>query len=98
MMRDQWEVLDSQDMFLGILQEDNMSRALLRRFLLGSFLPQDYDLLINERQVADFRQRFNIFRYELHLDFSMDKDQSLDRRLGIAAGILLGTIEGKQRS
>jgi uncharacterized protein YxjI len=97
-MRDEWEVLDVYDQFLGILQEDNMARALLRRFLLGSLLPQDYDLLIGEQRVADLRQQFNIFRYELNLDFSMDTAHQLDHRLGIAAGILLGTIEGKQRN
>jgi uncharacterized protein YxjI len=95
-MRDEWEVLDVYDQYLGILQEDNLTRALLRRFLLGSLLPQDYDLLIGEQRVADLRQQFNLFRYELNLDFSMDTAHQLDHRLGIAAGILLGTIEGKQ--
>jgi uncharacterized protein YxjI len=95
-MRDEWEVLDVYDQYLGILQEDNLTLALLRRFLLGSLLPQDYDLLIGEQRVADLRQQFNLFRYELNLDFSMDTAHQLDHRLGIAAGILLGTIEGKQ--
>jgi hypothetical protein len=70
----------------------------LRRFLLGTLLPQNYDILFNSGRVADLRQRFNLFRYELDLDFSMDPTHRLDRRLGIAAGILLGTIEGKQDS
>jgi uncharacterized protein YxjI len=96
LIRDEWEVLDIYDQFLGILQEDNLTRALLRRFLLGSLLPQDYDLLIGEHRVADLRQQFHLFRYELNLDFSMDTAHQLDRRLGVAAGILLGTIEGKQ--
>jgi uncharacterized protein YxjI len=96
LIRDEWEVLDIYDQFLGILQEDNLTRALLRRFLLGSLLPQDYDLLIGEHRVADLRQQFHLFRYELNLDFSMDTAHQLVRRLGVAAGILLGTIEGKQ--
>jgi hypothetical protein len=49
-------------------------------------------------RVADLKQRFNPFRYELDLDFSMDTTNRLDRRLGIAAGILLAAIEGKQDS
>jgi hypothetical protein len=32
----------------------------------------------------------------LNLDFTMDTAQQLDRRLGIAAGILLAAIEGRQ--
>jgi hypothetical protein len=95
-LRDEWEVLDAAERPLGALQEDDMTRAMLRRFLLGRFLPQDYDILINGQQVADLRQRFNLFRYELDLDFRMDPGQRLDHRLGIAAAILLGTIEGRQ--
>ena len=68
----------------------------MRRFLLGSLLPQNYDMTFGETRVADLRQRFNLFRYELDLDFSMDIARMLDRRLGIAAGILLATVEGKQ--
>jgi hypothetical protein len=60
------------------------------------FLPQNYDLTLGGKRVADLRQRFNLFRYELDLDFSMDSARRLDRRLGLAAGILLAAIEGKQ--
>ncbi len=83
---------------LGVLCEDNVTRALLRRLLLGTLLPQDYDILIGETRVADLRQRFNLFRYEMDIDFSMDTVRRLDRRLGIAAAILLGIIEGRQQS
>jgi uncharacterized protein YxjI len=96
MVRDEWELLDANDAPLGILYEDSMSQALLRRFLLGSWLPQNYDIISREQRVADLRQRFNLFRYELNLDFSMDLSQRLDRRMGIAAAILLATIEGRQ--
>ena len=96
MFRDEWEVLDANDQPRGLLFEDTMQLALLRRFLLGSLLPQNYDLTFGETRVADLRQRFNLFRYELDLDFSMDTARMLDRRLGIAAGILLATVEGKQ--
>jgi hypothetical protein len=96
MLRDEWLVLDPADQQIGILQEDNLTQALLRRFLLGSLLPQNYDLIMQDQRVADLRQRFNLFRYELEIDFRFDSQQRLDRRLGIAAAILLGTIEGKQ--
>jgi uncharacterized protein YxjI len=98
LLQDEWEILDSQDIKIGVLREDNMTRALLRRLLLGAFLPQDYDIVIGESRVADLRQRFNLFRYEMDLDFSMDTVRRLDRRLGIAAAILLGIIEGRQES
>jgi len=98
MFRDEWEVLDAADQPIGMLFEDSVGQALLRRFLLGSLLPQNYDLTIGEQRVADLRQKFNPFAYQMILDFSMDTTNKLDRRLGIAAGILLAIIEGKQRS
>ena len=96
MLRDEWEVLDANDNVKGMLFEDSMSLAMLRRLLLGSWLPQNYDITFGESRVADLKQNFNLFRYELHLDFSMDVSHMLDRRLGIAAGILLAAVEGKQ--
>ncbi len=95
-LRDTWDILDANNQPVGILQEDSQGRALLRRMLLGSLLPQNYDALIGGRRTADLRQKFNPFRYELLMDFSEDTQRSFDRRLGIAAGILLAAIEGRQ--
>ena len=97
-LRDEWEVLDANDRLIGQLFEDSVAMALLRRLLLGSWLPQNYDLTVGETRVADLKQNFNLFRYELNLDFSMDTTHRLDRRMGIAAGILLAAVEGKQDS
>lgn len=95
-LRDEWQALDANDNQIGVLFEDSMGLALLRRFLLGSWLPQNYDIALGEARVADLKQNFNLFRYELNLDFSMDIAHALDRRLGIAAGILLAAVEGRQ--
>jgi hypothetical protein len=95
-LRDEWEVLDANDHVIGKLFEDSVGLAMLRRLLLGSLLPQNYDITVGESRVADLKQRFNPFRYELDLDFTMDAGRLLDRRLGIAAAILLATVEGKQ--
>jgi len=96
MLRDEWQVLDANEDQIGVLFEDSMGMALLRRFLLGSLLPQNYDITLGGARVADLKQNFNLFRYELNLDFTMDPSQKLDRRLGIAAGILLAAVEGRQ--
>jgi uncharacterized protein YxjI len=97
-LRDEWEVLDANDQVIGKLFEDSVGLAMLRRLLLGSLLPQNYDMTVGESRVADLKQRFNPFRYELDLDFTMDAGRLLDRRLGIAAAILLAAVEGKQSS
>lgn len=95
LMQDEWEILDVNDRPFAILKEDSLFLALLRRFLSG-LVPQNYDVLINAQRVADFKQNFNPFTYRLNMDFSLDSMNQLDRRLGIAAGILLAAIEGRQ--
>lgn len=95
LLRDEWEILDLNDNPIGKLFEDSMGLALIRRFLTN-LVPQNYDITIGTNRVADLKQNFNPFSYQLNLDFSMDIARQLDRRLGIAAGILLAAIEGKQ--
>src|SRR4030067_2342976 len=77
-LRDEWEVLDANDNVVGKLFEDSVGMPLLRRLLLGSLLHQNYDMTIGEARVADLKQNFNPFRYELNLDFSMDMGRLLD--------------------
>jgi uncharacterized protein YxjI len=95
-LRDEWEVLDASDRAIGLCFEDNMAMAMLRRLVLGTLLPQSYDMTLGETRVADMKQRFNLFAYEMDVDFSMDAGQKLDHRLGIAAAVLLAIVEGKQ--
>jgi hypothetical protein len=78
------------------LFEDSVGLALLRRLVAGSLLPQNYDITMGVDRVADLKQRFNLFAYQLDIDFSMDTARQLDHRIGIAAGILLAVVEGKQ--
>jgi hypothetical protein len=96
MVQDEWEVFDPQEKSLGILKEDSLGQALIRRILLGTLMPQNYDLNFGTERVADYKQRFQLFSYVLDIDFQMDPGKNLDRRLGLAAAILLATIEGHQ--
>ena len=94
MIKDEWSILDNNDFSIGLIQEDNLMLALLRRFI--GLIPQSFKVEMNGSTVAEFKQNFNPFVVKLNLDFSMDQKQTLDRRLGLAAGILLCVIEGKQ--
>ncbi len=47
-------------------------------------------------KVASMDQAFNPFVYRLLVDFSFDSRCRLDRRVGIAAAILLAAVEGRQ--
>src|ERR671919_1243606 len=50
-LRDEWEVLDANDNVVGKLFEDSVGLALLRRLVLGSWLPQNYDMTVGESRV-----------------------------------------------
>lgn len=93
--RDEWIVKNSQDEEIGILQEDSMGMAMIRRLLLN-LIPQNYDLNINNKRVSDLRQIFTFFGYKLSIDLSENTEGKLDPRVAIAAAILLAAVEGKQ--
>lgn len=96
-LRDSWLILDTSDNEIGSVTEDSIIMALLRRFL-SSLIPQHYAIKIGDTVVGDLRQTWNPFLPQFHIDFSMDSAGKLDRRLGIAAVVLLQLIEGKQQS
>jgi len=96
--KDEWVILDDTEREVGLIQEESAFLALLRKYLLGALIPQSFNAQIGGRTVATFSQHFNLFATKLTLDFSADPQRQFDRRIGIAAGILLCAIEGKQRS
>ena len=69
--------------------------ALLRRFLT-TLIPQKYNVEVNSRLVATFKQNFNPLVSKMNVDFSQDPGMDLDRRLALAAAVLLCAIDGKQ--
>ena len=97
MLRDQWSFLDPDDREIGLIREDNQLMATVRRFVpYGDFVPQKFVGTLGERVVCEFSQHFNPIIQKITLDFSPDTDGLLDRRLGLAAGILLSAIEERQ--
>ena len=94
-VRDEWQILDASDNVIGSIKEDSMGMALLRRFL-SNLIPQKFHGEVNGQTVWTFQQNFNPFVLKITLDFSMDRQNILDRRLGVAAAVLLCAIEGRQ--
>ena len=92
---DEWIFMDANDREIGFIKEDSMLLATVRRFLTN-LIPQTYFGEIGGTPVCTFKQNFNPFVVKVTLDFSSDTNRLLDRRLGIAAAVLLCAIEGKQ--
>ena len=78
----------------GQVLEDSVALGLIRRFA-SNLVPQSYDLIVGGTKVADLRQNFNPFTYHLRIEFGVPP-AAFDRRLGLAAAVLLGVIEGRQ--
>ena len=94
-LKDEWEIYDPQGMLIGLVQEDSALMATLRRFLTN-LIPQVYSFVIGGQVVGRFRQHFNPFVYRATMDLSSDQSRKLDRRMAVAAAILLMAIEGRQ--
>ncbi len=94
MLRDEWVIADAHGHEFAIMIEDSMTLALVRRFL-SNLVPQNYDVLVGEQKVMDLKQNFNPFTYHLNIDFGL-LPANFDRRLGLAAAILIAAIEGRQ--
>jgi uncharacterized protein YxjI len=95
LVRDSWVLMDADDREIGSILEDSMGWALLRRFV-GGLVPQRLHVDVAGRTALDLDQRFNPFLYKLDISFPASAEGLLDRRLGIAAAILIAAIEGRQ--
>lgn len=98
MLRDAWDFLDAEDRMFAQLEEDSAGLAAMRRFLdIPSFLaPQSFHISVDGRMVATMKQNRNPVVQRLMVDFSLDRENELDPRLGLAVAVLLLAIEGRQ--
>ncbi len=95
MLQDEWAILDTAGGEVATVQEDNAILALIRRFVTN-LIPQNFQVTVGSQTVGTFKQNFNPLTTKLMVDFSPDTAQMLDRRLGLAAAMMICAIEGKQ--
>ncbi|HYE08695.1 MAG TPA: hypothetical protein VEF53_00795 [Patescibacteria group bacterium] len=94
-LKDEWLFLDKNDQEIGTIKEDNMAMALVRRFIIN-VIPQHYTAEINGVAVCNYRQSANPFVTKVKVEYTKQAEGLLDKRIGIAAGLLLCAVEGKQ--
>ncbi len=93
-IKDEWIFLSRDGQEIGKLTERDMTSAILCR--LFRFIPQTYIITSSGgKGVAEIKRHFNLFvlKYTMRIT---EPEPSIDRRLLIAAGILLMGIEGRQ--
>lgn len=95
-LKDEWIIMDANDHQIGHIKEDSAFWAFFRRFL-ANIIPQTYNVEIAGKKVCELKQHFNPFIFKFDVDFSLDKENKIDKRMGIAMAILLAAIEGRQQ-
>ncbi|MEK7817522.1 MAG: hypothetical protein AAB281_04625 [Actinomycetota bacterium] len=94
-IRDEWHFLDNNDNQVGLIHEDSMAMALVRRFAT-SLIPQTYEFKANGQNIANLKQHFNPFILKADFTFNPGAETLIDPRLAVAGAILLMTVEGRQ--
>lgn len=95
-LRDEWTIMDANEAPIGLIKEDSVLLAIIRRNLTN-LVPQTYDFEIGGQRIGQAKQNFNFFAPKMKCDFSADGSKKLDRRLALSAVILLMAIEGRQQ-
>ena len=95
MVRDEWVIMDANEMEIGRIREDSTLLALLRRFLTA-LIPQDYSISVRGREIGSAKQNLNFFLPKMMVDLTADPARELDRRIALAAVVLLMAVEGRQ--
>ena len=95
-LRKEWTIMDALDQEIGMVREDSMLLAFVRRFITA-LIPQTYTFEIAGQQIGTAKQNWNLFAPKMNVDFSSDLGKRLDRRLAVAAVVLLMAVEGRQQ-
>ncbi len=95
-LRDEWIIMNGDGQEIGLIKEDSALLAAIRR-LITPLIPQSYSIELNGQPVGIIKQNFNPFVQKLNVDLRSDPGRQLDRRVTLAAVVLLLAIEGKQR-
>ncbi|MBW7943604.1 MAG: hypothetical protein H3C64_14765 [Candidatus Kuenenia stuttgartiensis] len=93
-LRDEWIIMDVDDRELGTIKEDSTMMALLRRFITA-LIPQRFHVMINNVEVAHYRNNVNPFISKVQVVL-LKEEPAFQPAFAIAMGILLCAIEGKQ--
>ena len=94
-LENEWIIIDAADNEIGIIQEDSRMRPTLRGSLFRLFIlgPQSFHGDVGGTSVLRFNKHLIPFVTKIDLDFTNDFGNLLDRRLGIAAAVLLFEID-----
>jgi hypothetical protein len=88
MQRQEWSLFDLREQHIGQLQENSVMLAVMRRYLSAAF-PQTYEFYGENCLFGTASLRNGIFSPEMEIDLRSDREKRLDRRLVVAALVLV---------
>ena len=88
MVKDEWIIMDRNRNEVGLIKERGGASWFIRRFLFSA-LPYKYDILLQGQPVGTVVEKFQIIGDTYYLDLNQDPNQRLDRRLAMAAGLMM---------
>ena len=90
----EWIILDAMDQEIVRMRQDSASLALIRS-LVTTLLPPTFSFTVAGETVGTAKGSWNFFAPRVVVDFSRDPGRRLDRRLAVAAVVLLIAVEGR---
>jgi uncharacterized protein YxjI len=88
MFKDEWIIMDKNRNEVGLIKERGGASWFIRRFIISS-LPYKYDILLNNNPVGMVTEKFQIIGDTYYVDMNQDPNKTMDRRLAIAAGLMM---------
>lgn len=95
--KDDWRIVNAAGETVGLLREKSTGRAILHD-LTDGILPQIIYISLNDRPMAELKQKSVMIGHHLLVDFSLGASSQLDRRLGLAAAIMVAVHQGNTES
>lgn len=95
-IRDEWHILDPAGNQTGRVLEDSLALALVRDFLFA-FLPRSFHVEHLGVNVGKFSRKPTFLGYTMVIELYPTAPADFDRRLAIAAAVLIAFIEASRR-
>ncbi len=92
----EWQIASPSGEQVGYIREESVQNAIDKRFF-GPSWPLRYSAVVDGLAVCSYEQDGSLFRFNLTARFLQTDGLHFDRRLGLAAAILLCLVEGKPR-
>lgn len=96
-VRAEWKIFDAAGEEIGVIREDSLMRAVVRRFF-GNIILKGYSFEMSGQPAGTAKRVWNFFVPTMKVDFSHDPEKKLDRRLLVASVVLLMTVERNDES